>query len=48
MFAMIHFTTPTYLPILVQSEMGINLCIGAFLGMIVGMIWIRHIIRIDV
>lgn len=48
MFAMIHFTTPDYLPILVQSETGINLCIGAFLGMIVGMVWIRRIIRIDV
>lgn len=48
MFAMIHFTTPTYLPILVQSDMGINLCIAAFLGMVIGMIWIRKIIRIDV
>lgn len=48
MFAMIHFTTPTYLPILVESEIGIQLCVGAFLAMIVGMIWIRKIIRINV
>ena len=48
MFAMIHITTPTYLPILIESETGINLCIGAFLAMVIGMIWIRKIIRIDV
>ncbi len=48
MFAMIHITTPTYLPMLIESDFGVNLCIGAFLAMVVGMIWIRKIIRIEV
>lgn len=48
LFGLIHLTTPTYLPILVQSDLGINLCIGAFLGMAIGIFWIRRIIRIDV
>jgi len=48
MFAMIHFTTPTYLPMLVESELGIKLCIAAFIGLVIGMVWIRRIIRIEV
>ena len=48
MFAMIHFTTPTYLPILIESDIGIKLCVAAFIGLIIGMLWIKRIIRIDV
>ncbi len=48
LFGLIHFTTPGYLPILMESETGKKMIVGSFLGMIVGVFWIRRIIRIDV
>ena len=48
LFLVISITTPTYLPTLTESELGRTLIIGAFLMMVVGIFWIRRIIRIDV
>jgi len=48
LIALIQFTTPSYLTILFNSDFGIKLCIGAFIAMMIGMLWIRKIIRIEV
>lgn len=48
LFAAISFTTPSYLPTLVDDPVGKNLIIYGFFSMIVGIFWIRKIIRIDV
>ena len=48
LFATIWTTTPDYLPILIEDPRGQNLIIyGAISGMI-GIAWIRRIIRIEV
>ena len=41
-------TTPKYMPILIKDEFGQQLVIAAFIAMLVGIFWIRRIIRIDV
>jgi len=48
LFLVIYFTTPGYLPILTESELGRTLIFWAFVMMIVGVFWIRRIIRINV
>ncbi len=44
----IVFTTPSYLPVLLNEPIGHKLIIGAFGCMLVGIYWIRRIIRIQV
>ncbi|WP_248803486.1 type II secretion system F family protein [Pseudomonas sp. MWU13-2100] len=41
-------TTPSYLPVLSNDPLGHKLIIGAFCAMLVGILWIRKIIRIQV
>ncbi len=42
------FTAPDYLPMLIKEPKGQNLIAGAFVAMLLGIIWIRKIIRIQV
>ena len=46
--AAILVTTPTYLPVLINDPTGQKLIIGAFGAMLLGILWIRKIIRIQV
>ncbi|WP_347927584.1 type II secretion system F family protein [Pseudomonas helvetica] len=46
--AAILITTPSYLPVLTNDPLGHKLIIGAFCAMLVGIVWIRKIIRIQV
>ena len=46
--AVILVTTPSYLPVLINDPIGHKLIIGAFCAMLVGIVWIRKIIRIQV
>lgn len=48
LFILIHFTTPDYLPVLLESDLGRNMIIGCGIMMTLGMLWIRKIIRIEV
>ncbi|WP_260963298.1 type II secretion system F family protein [Pseudomonas citri] len=41
-------TSPSYLPVLLNDPIGHKLIIGAFCAMLVGIFWIRKIIRIQV
>ena len=41
-------TSPSYLPVLVNDPIGHKLIIGAFSAMLLGILWIRKIIRIQV
>ncbi len=48
LFMVIMVTTPDYLPVLLESPAGIKMImVGSFLG-VIGIYWIRRIIRIDV
>ena len=44
----IAVTSPEYMPLLVKDEFGQRLVIAAFIAMLLGIFWIRRIIRIDV
>ncbi|MNR36110.1 Bacterial type II secretion system protein F domain protein [compost metagenome] len=44
----IVFTTPKYMPLLLNDPVGHKLIIGAFCSMLAGIFWIRKIIRIQV
>jgi tight adherence protein B len=44
----IVLTTPSYLPVLINDPVGHKLIIGAFGAMVLGIFWIRKIIRIQV
>ncbi|WP_273820874.1 type II secretion system F family protein [Pseudomonas asplenii] len=46
--AVILVTTPSYLPVLINDPVGHKMIIGAFCAMLVGIFWIRKIIRIQV
>ncbi|ALH99794.1 secretion system protein [Pseudomonas sp. FW306-02-F02-AA] len=46
--AVILITSPSYLPVLTNDPLGHKLIIGAFCAMLVGIVWIRKIIRIQV
>jgi len=44
----IMLTSPTYLPMLVKEPLGQKLVMAAFIAMLLGILWIRKIIRIEV
>ncbi|MNF17457.1 hypothetical protein D3C80_2209730 [compost metagenome] len=46
--AAIVLTTPEYLPVLINEPLGQKMVIAAFVAMIVGILWVRKIIRIQV
>jgi tight adherence protein B len=46
--AVILVTTPSYMPLLLNDPLGHKLIIGAFGAMLLGILWIRKIIRIQV
>lgn len=48
LFIMISITNPGYLPLLVNDPAGIKLIVFAFIMMLIGIIWIKRILRIDV
>ncbi|MBY4675741.1 type II secretion system F family protein [Marinobacterium arenosum] len=48
LFLMIHFTTPKYLPVLVETESGRDLILYAAIAAGIGVLWIRKILRIEV
>jgi tight adherence protein B len=48
LFVIIYFTTPDYLPILVESPDGRQLVIAACVMMVFGIYWIRRILKIEV
>lgn len=45
---MLMIISPDYLPTLLENELGRDLILTAFVGMILGVFWIRKIIRIEV
>lgn len=48
LFGLIYFTTPGYLQILVKSPDGHQLIVISFVLMLVGVLWIRRLLRIEV
>ena len=48
LFVLIMLTTPSYLPVLMQEPAGLKIVAAAFLLQIIGILWIRRIIRIEV
>jgi tight adherence protein B len=48
LFAVISFTTPEYLPVLLDDPVGRQAVTFGFVMMVIGIYWIRRIIRIDV
>ena len=44
----IVLSSPTYLPLLIKEPLGQKLVIWAFVAMLIGIFWIRKIIRIQV
>jgi tight adherence protein B len=48
LFVMIMISTPDYLTILTDSPQGLKLITIASVGMIIGIYWLRRIIRIEV
>ena len=48
LFVVISITSPDYLPVLVKNPMGKNLIAGAVVMGIIGILWIRKILRIQV
>ena len=48
LFVVIWFTTPGYLPVLLQNKHGPTLILGACVLEIIGVLWIRRIVRIQV
>ncbi|VVO17538.1 type II secretion system F family protein [Pseudomonas fluorescens] len=46
--AAIVVSSPTYLPLLIKEPLGQKLVMGAFVAMLIGIFWIRKIIRIQV
>ena len=48
LFATIWITTPDYLPILIEDPRGHNLIIYGAISGVIGIAWIRRIIRIEV
>jgi tight adherence protein B len=48
LFALISITTPDYLPILVDDPRGQKMIIYGMISGVVGIVWIRKILRIEV
>jgi tight adherence protein B len=46
--AMLTVTSPDYLPVLLEHETGQKMIIGGCVAGLIGILWIRRIIRIDV
>ncbi|SDH86119.1 tight adherence protein B [Pseudomonas benzenivorans] len=46
--ALIMLTTPEYMPVLIKDPLGQKLVMAAFVAMLLGILWIRKIIRIQV
>ena len=48
LFIVIMLTTPTYLPVLMQEPAGMKIVAVSFTLQVIGILWIRRIIRIEV
>lgn len=48
LFVALYFTTPDYLPVLLEDERGQKMIVYGFVSTVVGVFWIRKILRIDV
>ena len=48
LFATIWITTPDYLPVLIEDPRGQKMVIYGFISGVIGISWIRRIIRIEV
>ena len=48
LFAVIWITSPNYLPVMLKNPMGQNLMVFAGVMMVLGVLWIRRIIRLQV
>jgi len=48
LFVALYFTTPDYLPVLLEDERGHKMIVYGFVSTVVGVLWIRKILRIDV
>ena len=48
LFVVISMTTPTYLPVLLEHPTGQKLVAFGFTMGVIGIFWIRRVIRIDV
>jgi tight adherence protein B len=48
LFIVISLTTPDYLPTLTKDEFGKKLIVFGAVSGVIGILWIRKIIRIDV
>ena len=48
LFVAIMVTTPTYLPVLLEDPAGIKIIAVAFFLQVIGILWIRRILRIEV
>jgi tight adherence protein B len=48
LFILIMLTTPSYLPVLLQEPAGLKIIGVAFFLQVVGILWIRRVIRIEV
>jgi tight adherence protein B len=46
--AMLHFTSPDYLPVLFESDRGLTMLAFCGVLMVVGIYWMRRIIRIEI
>lgn len=48
LFVALYITTPDYLPVLLEDERGQKMIVYGFVSTVVGVLWIRKILRIDV
>jgi tight adherence protein B len=48
LFAVMSVTTPDYLPILIEDPRGHNMIIYGAISAVLGILWIRKILRIEV
>ena len=48
LFVALYITTPDYLPVLLEDERGHNMIVYGCVSTVVGVFWIRKILRIDV
>ncbi len=48
LFVTLWFTTPDYLPVLLEDEGGQKMIKYGFFSAVVGVFWIRRILRIEV
>ncbi|MBQ0757063.1 MAG: type II secretion system F family protein [Amphritea sp.] len=48
LFIVISIMTPDYLPMLLDDPVGLKMILFAFVSMMIGIVWIRNILRIDV